>query len=1146
MRPIDESLYSRQLYVLGSDAMQAFCTSSVLVVGISGLGQEISKNVTLAGINSVILFDPRPVCIEDLASGFFFTKESIGMRRDYAVLQKMKELNPYVIVLILKYDIHAAEQNFSKPEYNKKLNKDEEDLVNKSITNFDFNNVDFINYIAQIPFTVIVTAGLHYAVQHKINALQPYFISAQVDGLFSSVFCDFKDNFTIKDGNGEPVITGFFNDVSEDGVLTMIDGERHNLEDNKVIKIYKHEDGTDYVLNANGYKIIVIDPYKVQLMDYNGDAFNGGSFEEVKIKKIIKFKRLSEISRDDILIIEDEKKTNAIHFCYALHDHNMVFNKSEMETQQNSNLCNENIENNATKETLIDIDLKNDLLKMYNFHKNLEIMPMVSVIGGFVAQEVLKACSGKFTPLMQMMYFDALDLLRMDDECKSHENNANNFDKTSNLTETNNDYLYIKNNLLQRSIEYANFVSDDSRYSNYIKVFGNKNFQKIKDALVFVIGAGAIGCEHLKNMVMSGFGINNKIIITDMDSIEQSNLNRQFLFRQKDVGKMKAEVAAREAMYMNDDYENKKRKVNDTQGNIKENTRENTTVIKETGIENENENENENETKNEIKNETKNDERIKFYNLRVGKETEDVFSDIFYSNLTLVANALDNIEARNYVDNRIVLNKKPLFECGTLGTKGNTQVIIPYKTESYSSSIDPPEKSIPICTLRNFPNLFEHTIEYALSEFKKNFYDLIIDIKTYIAKQSDENIINENTDEEIQEVIKNLPLTLENIFNQAFDLFYTTFHFNIEKLLFVFPKNHITKEGLYFWAPPKRAPVSIEFDIKNDIHVLFVFSCSKLINLSRGLNFDFTMEDMLEYYDNFGEDIKVNAIQKIDDYKKENDTADKVIDMNEDALLDKKNINLEDDIRGVNKINDNNTVSNTPGDKVISFNNGVNKINDNNNAPRDNVNSSNSSICIPEKYYKNLFPIEFEKDDDSNYHIDFIYACANIRAANYRIKEGTRLQVKGIAGRIIPAIATTTALISGLSVLEMYKYIFNCSFKSYKNTYVTLALPLITSSEPFAPMKNKYYFSKECNNDINKESDNMLNDKTKINEYEFTLWDRFEVSDMTVTQFMQFILKNHDTEVQMITIEGQIIFCSFFNSKRFEFNLSKKFSELVE
>ena len=78
-----------------------------------------------------------------------------------------------------------------------------------------------------------------------------------------------------------------------------------------------------------------------------------------------------------------------------------------------------------------------------------------------------------------------------------------------------------------------------------------------------------------------------------------------------------------------------------------------------------------------------------------------------------ITNALDNVDARKYVDRRCVYYRKPLLESGTLGTKGNTQVVVPSLTESYSSSQDPPEKSIPSCTLKNFPNAIEHTIQVA-------------------------------------------------------------------------------------------------------------------------------------------------------------------------------------------------------------------------------------------------------------------------------------------------------------------------------------------------------------------------------------------------------------------------------------------------
>ncbi len=78
-----------------------------------------------------------------------------------------------------------------------------------------------------------------------------------------------------------------------------------------------------------------------------------------------------------------------------------------------------------------------------------------------------------------------------------------------------------------------------------------------------------------------------------------------------------------------------------------------------------------------------------------------------------------------YMDRRCVYYCKPLLESGTLGTKGNVQVVIPFLTESYSSSQDPPEKSIPICTLKNFPNAIEHTLQVTFqSFFVMNFWCL--------------------------------------------------------------------------------------------------------------------------------------------------------------------------------------------------------------------------------------------------------------------------------------------------------------------------------------------------------------------------------------------------------------------------------------
>ena len=101
-----------------------------------------------------------------------------------------------------------------------------------------------------------------------------------------------------------------------------------------------------------------------------------------------------------------------------------------------------------------------------------------------------------------------------------------------------------------------------ARYNHLQRTFGGEHVAKIATARILVVGAGGIGCELLKNLVFSGF---KDIEIIDLDTIDVSNLNRQFLFRQEHVGQPKSVVATKAAIAFNSDV-----KIVSHYGNIKD------------------------------------------------------------------------------------------------------------------------------------------------------------------------------------------------------------------------------------------------------------------------------------------------------------------------------------------------------------------------------------------------------------------------------------------------------------------------------------------------------------------------------------------------------------------------------------------------
>ncbi|ODV92791.1 hypothetical protein CANCADRAFT_56359 [Tortispora caseinolytica NRRL Y-17796] len=178
---------------------------------------------------------------------------------------------------------------------------------------------------------------------------------------------------------------------------------------------------------------------------------------------------------------------------------------------------------------------------------------------------------------------------------------------------------------------------------------------------VLVIGAGGLGCEMIKNLAVSGF---KHIHVIDMDKIDLSNLNRQFLFALEDVGKPKAVVAANAVMA-----------------------------------------------------------RVPGVNITPHFCKIQDFDLAFYKQFQIVVCGLDSIDARRWINFTLYqlvdpddpASIIPMVDGGTEGFKGQTRVILPSLSACYECSLDllGPKKTYPICTIANTPRLPEHCIEWA-------------------------------------------------------------------------------------------------------------------------------------------------------------------------------------------------------------------------------------------------------------------------------------------------------------------------------------------------------------------------------------------------------------------------------------------------
>uniref|UniRef100_A0A671XJX4 E1 ubiquitin-activating enzyme n=1 Tax=Sparus aurata TaxID=8175 RepID=A0A671XJX4_SPAAU len=904
--PVRYSLYctstcSSHRYVLGHDAMHRMGTTDVLIAGMRGLGVEIAKNVILSGVKSVTVQDEGQAVWTDLSSQFFLKESHLGQNRATCSLQQLSDLNPRVQV-----SAHTGAL-------------DEELLLRFQVVVLTDSSLDEQKRFGELCHS----RGIR-------------FIVADTRGLCGQLFCDFGEEFEVLDKDGETPASAIIQGITKDnpGVVLCMDDRRHSFSNGDRVS-FSEVQGMTELNSMESVEIKVRGPYSFSICDTSGFSKyeRGGIVTEVKQPFKVNFKPMSEALLDiKLLTMNDFGKIarhQTLHLAFqALHG----FVKKEQRLPRPRYQVGEDADTllNMVRElnavALLE-ELDEAAVRSLSFTARGDLAPINAFIGGLAAQEVIKLtvfCSVKFTPLRQWLYFDAL-------ECLPEEGDQ---------------------------LEEGDFSSVCTRHDGQIAVFGPAFQEKLERQKYFLVGAGAIGCELLKNFALIGLGAGDEghITVTDMDFIEKSNLNRQFLFRPKDIGKPKSDAAAKAVREMN--------------------PRMNITA----------------------------------HQNRLGPDSEGLYDYNFFMGLDGVAAALDNVEGRVYLDGCCVQHQKPMLEGGTLGSKGHTLVVVPHLTESYGQDTSTPSNAIPLCTLKNFPHRIEHTLQWARDHFEGQFKQIPESVNLYLRDEGFVERTLGHGDAEALEVLEGVwnnlesmkdggqrPTSWEDCVSWARRKWETLYNNDICQLLHCFPPEQVTATGLPFWSGSKRCPHPLTFDPNNSTHMEYVMAAANLYGQIYGIN---GTRD-------FASIRKILETVNVPSFTPKSSVKIHVTD--KEMEEDKEKARLEE-LKG----------------KLAS------------------PSLKGSAV--------QMYPVDFEKDDDTNFHMDYIVAASNLRAENYDIPAADRHQSKLIAGRIIPAIATTTAAVAGLMCLELYKLVQGQQkLSSYRTSYFMLSVQYFVWAQPRRP-----------------------------------------------------------------------------------------------
>ena len=591
-----------------------------------------------------------------------------------------------------------------------------------------------------------------------------------------------------------------------------------------------------------------------------------------------------------------------------------------------------------------------------------ELTGFCAFLGGAVAQEVLKK-TGKYLPIDGWIH---------------HEDQALVTDERA-----------------------TNLAPMGTRYDNQVMVLG-KDFQaRAANQQVFLVGCGALGCEYLKGLAMMGVGVGScgKVVVTDMDVIEISNLSRQFLFRQSDVGTAKSVSGARVVSGWNPEM------------NVD-------------GIEH----------------------RVGSGTDVDGKE-EQFFTDAFWENIDVCWNALDNVQARQYTDMCCAKYSKPLLESGTLGTKCNSDVFLPFRTKTYNDDDAGEEDQIAMCTLKGAPYLPLHCIEYAKQAMFSDQFEFAPAQYEEFRTNRDQffESLKESTKKEEQQSLSGVKFFVDKqkggtvdfaaCVKIAFDQLQAGFFDAVMKIQNAGDAQE--EKGKPTWTGTKRRPQPVQFSPEDAKSMEFLYATSNLYAFTFGIDY---MKDRQEF------DSLVRSLQFAQpEWSADGGAAAGEVNEDGDEAVDEAALaRLSEELKSVDL-----------------------------------------STLQPAHEH------DFEKDDDSNFHIDFLTIATNLRAWNFKIKETPRASVKVTAGKIMPALATTTAMVCGLVDIEFCKLVLglhNLGSDAFLNCNINLAL----GSEAFNG------FTPEAPNVIESNLDAMP---------KHTVWDTVDVNrgDLTGDEFVKIL-----------------------------------------